>query len=146
MSLLLTLSFFPSRLLSIAPVLPPARLSPLRTAPHIIRESAKARLIFSVSECTVMPNRRGLKSDPRWRQANFRGKGFACSCSTPHYSFALMVGSTCPSPVWCTSMEPHCFSCTNTDLPSGLCRMLFPDQWTHSVSLAFLLCLFIVSV
>ena len=25
--------------------------------------------------------------------SNFQGKGFACSCSTPHFSFALMIGA-----------------------------------------------------
>ena len=66
--------------------------SPLRRAPHHLRTHLRRCffLMFSVSESTMKANRKGLKTDPWWSPTS-TAKGFNCSCSTPHYSFALMV-------------------------------------------------------
>ena len=73
-------------------------------------------------------------------EANFHCKGFACSCSTRHYSFALMIH------MWITSLMyssgTPLFACINTVLPLGLYRTRFPDQWTHSMSC----CVFLAAV
>ena len=79
-------------------------------------------------------------------EANFHCKWFACSCSKTSLQFRIDGGPTYPSPVWCTSLAPPCLACTNTVLPSELCRRLFPDQWIHSVSLAVLLCIFLAAI
>ena len=68
---LLTLSFLSSPMLpSTAPVPTPARISPLRTAPHHQRTSSPQGAsfpMFSVSESIMVANRKGLKAGPRWR-------------------------------------------------------------------------------
>ena len=47
-------------------------------------------VMFSVSESTMMANKKGLKED-RWFGPTFTRKRPASSCTTPHYCFALMV-------------------------------------------------------
>ena len=90
LSLLFTLSFLSSPRLPppTAPITTPARLSPMRTARHHLRTKS-ANVLFSVSESIMMKNRKGLKADPWWSPTSTAG--FTCSCSTPHYSFALMA-------------------------------------------------------
>ena len=61
-------------------------------------------------------------------EAAFHWKGFACSCSTPHYCFVLMAL------LW-HSLASHC---TNTVLPSGVCDMFFPQINEHTVQLVLL--------
>ena len=48
-----------------APITTPARISPLRTAPHHLRTKS-ANVLFPVSESIMMKNRKGLKADPWW--------------------------------------------------------------------------------
>ena len=81
--------------------------------------------MFSVSESIMMANRKGLKAD---------------SCWSPTSS---AMGSLVPV----TSLTHPCLACTNTVLITGdsvVC--FFPDQWTHSVSIAVLLCIFLAAV
>ena len=99
---------------------------------HIIREHHPPRcffLMFSVRESIMMVIRKGLKAGPWWKRV-------ACSCSTHHYGFALMVHVFHQPDVL---LWAHV---SNTALPKGKGRVLFPNQWTHSVSLAVLLCIF----
>ena len=129
-ALLLTLSVLSSpRVPCIVPIPSPARISPLRTAPHHPRTSSAKFLIF-VSESIVMAHRNELKSDPRWRPTS-TAKWFACSCSTHHCSFALMVHALRHSDVllWypLVSHAPILFT-------------------PRSVSLAVLLCIFLAAV
>ena len=120
-SLLLTFSFLSSpRLPSTAPVLTPARLSPLRTAPHHLRTSSAKVLLFwcfpSVNLSCRQANGKGLNVD---------------ATSTGNGSLGLVANLTTVTHSWYmpfTSLlyfsGTHCLSCTNTELPSWL----FPDQ------------------
>ena len=93
LSLPLTLSFLSSpRLPSTAPVPTPVRLSPLRTAPHHLRPSSAKVLFSDVFRQSIHHNGKQERAESgSLLESNFHGKGFACSCSTTHYSFALMA-------------------------------------------------------
>ena len=99
-------------------------------------------LMFSVSESTMMANRKGLKADPWWRPTS-TAKGSlvpaAHLTTVSHWWYmsftSLMYFSGTPL------SRMHQYSSS-----SGLCRMLSPDQWIHSVSLGVLLCIFLAAV
>ena len=83
---------------------------------NIIRQGAFF-LMFSVRESIMMVIRKGLKAGPWWKRV-------ACSCSTHHYGFALMVGLH-------VFHQPDVLlwaHVSNTALPKGKGRVLFPNQ------------------
>ena len=101
-------------------------------------------LMFSVSESIIMAKGKGWKRILGRVQLPLH----MVRLFLQHTSLQFRIDGrpTCHSPVWCTSLAPPCLACTNTVLPSELCRRLFPDQWIHSVSLAVLLCIFLAAV
>ena len=61
-------------------------------------------------------------------ESNFHCKGFTCSCSTPQYTFTLMIDGRpymfLISLIHCS--DTPCLACTNTVLPQELWHCFFP--------------------
>ena len=144
MLLFLTLPCLSSpKLASSARVPTPARISPIDTA-NIICQGGSS-LMFSVTESIMMANRKGWKRILGGGQLPLqRALDLVPTAHLTTVSHWWCMPFTSLIHLLWHSLVSH--APIQLILPSGLCRLLFPDQWTHSVILIVLLCVFLAAV